>query len=184
MGYTSIDNVTFLRTLPSGKSFVVSYDGKEYVIPNFAVSDGSELWERSSEGETGTLAIEEKIAIEKGLIEGGGGTGIGIPLKRNRLPDPPGLMADKRLKAIETRLAACSASANGWRQNRLDPLYLSLRGTEEDTDGLLGSFESEIDALFAAHAPDDMTDLLYEVRVLREWVESALKTQQRRRRKT
>jgi hypothetical protein len=181
MSYVSIDNVTFLRTLPSGKSFAVSHDGQEYVIPKFAVSDGSELWERSSEGETGTLALTEKIAIEKGLIEGGGSTGIGIPLKRKRLPDPPGLMADKRLFAIETRLGMCSGTTHGWV---MDSGYLCL-GNEADHDTILaelntaGMGSSDMD--FIAHAPDDMADLVYEVKVLREWVASALKTQQRRK---
>lgn len=175
MGFVTIEDVTFLRALPSGKAFAVKHDGKEYVIPNFAVSDGSDLWERSSEGETGALALREDIAIEKGLIEGGGGTGIGIPLKRNRLPDPPGLMADERMKAIEARLKDRFEYPDGW----------AVEGNEvcRVSGHTIGFFDTEAAAVFAAHAPDDMADLLYEVKVLREWVASALKTQRRRRKK-
>ncbi len=187
MPHIDIENVTFIRKLPSGKSFLVSYQGAEYVIPNFAVGANSAIWSDSEEGDTDTLFIQEVIAYEKGIVDLGIAPlslGGGIPLKRNKLPDPPEMMHGLKLEAIESRLQLCSGEApGGWVDKEGGQIW---NGEGENVD-LLAMFDGSTamhDAFFCANAPADMRALLDEVKVLRAWVAKAQeKASARRKRK-
>jgi hypothetical protein len=176
MSYVTIPGVTFIKTLPSGKAFVVEHEDLEHVIPNFAVSDNSEIWKACSENDSGKLVITEKVAVEKGLIDPpSGNLGGGIPLKRHRLPDPPALMSDKRLKRLRES-AGCilwkGLDAMGPEVYRGDELVAIFEGPES----------TKMVNFFVTAGPD-MIELAQENERLREWVAKALKTQERRRRR-
>lgn len=174
MSTVTIEGVEFVKVLPSGKSFVVKHEGREYVIPNFAVHEDSEIY-KGTPHKSGTLVVSEKIAVEKGLADDeSGSTGIGIPLKRNRLPDPPEMMPVGRLKSIQDR-------AQG-----LQGTFMDAMGTEVyREDELVAIFEGPkagLEARFYAHAIHDTHELLAENIRLRNWVEKVMKQRRRRKR--
>jgi hypothetical protein len=181
MSYTTISKATFKKVLPSGKASVFVIDGDEVVIPHFAISDGSELHEGSSRGETDSLTIMDKIAIEKGLhpdyVEKGGGTGIGIPLKRNKLPERPELLEDEYLGRMKRDLKA----ADQWYlANDADPM---LAYPIDSPIALFEGPNADANVVFAAQAPAFVRDLLEENAKLRAWMEEATKKANARRKR-
>jgi hypothetical protein len=195
--FVTIENVTFRDVYPSGLAIKVEVDEKEYSIPNYAIDDDSEIWKESTPGEVGKLIITEEIAVDKGLVDPPTRSlGGGIPLKRHRLPDPPQLLSEKRLGTISARWDASSAHEYGWEavlpSSFEDITEIALRGSDNPGEiagltlknkTIVGMFERQEDALLAAHAPDDIRDLLDENVILREWIAKALKTQERRKRR-
>lgn len=182
MSYVTLNDVTFVDVLPSGKSFRARFQGQHVIIPYFALHDDSELWDESGPGDTGTIVIREDIAIEKGLIDAPTGSLGGIPLKRQRLPDPPKLMDEEILASIEARLNDCSGHPAGWIGSACGQGTMWVKDDTEDAPIALFEGETADDDLdFVAHAPDDIGALLAENKRLREWVAKALKTQERRR---
>ena len=180
--HVTVEGVEFVKVLPSGKAFIVKHEGRDIIVPMFAVSDNSEIWNSSLEGETGKLVIMEKIAADKGLIDPPSRSlGGGIPLKRNRLPDPPKPLPGKRLEAIQARWEASSAHELGWAA---DEGMVRLGSGNDRIIALFEGVSDEEDALFAAHAPTDINDLLNENAQLRAWVELATKRFNAKRRKT
>jgi len=184
MSYVTIVGVRFVRVITPDKSFVIQYGGREYVIPEFAVSDASEIHVNTDYPE-GDLILLERIAIEKGLVEDTGGTGVGIPLKRNRLPDPPELMSEERLSKIQARWEASSAHELGWEA---DGDTLAVRSEADPACCYyIAVFEGpfpERDVDFTAHAPDDINDLMNENRILRDWMAKAIEKSKARRKRS
>lgn len=170
--YVTLRDVTYCRPLPSGNSFEIEFEGRSYVIPSFAVGADSEIWVGCVNETTGALILFERIAKEKGLLGGPtGGTEIGIPLKRHRLPDPIDLIELERIKEIKAGLVRI-ADAGGSCQ----------RGTElvrPRSDELIAVFEEEADADFFAAAPGALLDLVEENLKLRIWVETVTKARHR-----
>lgn len=184
-GYVTFDS-TYYGVSDSGNAIRVQIGGDTHWIPNFAIHEDSEIYKGTSY-KTGTIHIREDIAEEKGLSEKSDrsrGTGVGIPLKRHRLPDPPGLMAESRLAEIEARLNDCSGHPAGWVGSACGQGTMWVKDNTEDCP--IALFEGETadgDLDFVVHAPADISDLLNEVATLRAWVKEALKTQERRVRK-
>jgi len=175
-GFTTFDDVTYHGTAESGKAIQVTVEGRMVWIPAFAIHDDSEIYVNSKHS-TGTLVIKTDIAEEKGLVDvSSKGTGVGIPLKRNRLPDPPDLMDDQSIDGIAGRLLASSASTMGWEVEE-DAVYLT--GAQKHCIAVFAGERTVRDATFTAHAPKDIHSLLGENARLRSWIDKALKTQQR-----
>jgi len=179
-GYETFFDAVYYGDAESGKAIRVGIEGNSYWIPNFAIHDASEI-QKDSKVKRGAIHIRTDIAEDKDIGGGGkstsGGTGVGIPLKRHRLPPEPDLMPQKRLEAIARRWDASSAHESGWVAR---DEFVNMRNGS--TVALFEGPFSERDAEFAAHAPDDINDLLNEVVLLREWVKTAIKTRQRRKR--
>ena len=180
--YVTIDDVTFIDLLPSGKAFSARYQDRGVVIPNFAVHDDSEIWKDSDCGDTGKLVIQEKIAVEKGLADPGTGSlGGGIPLKRNKRPDPLVLLPDQTIRAITDRLAATSGAIEGTGWDTAGEV-LRIKHTDDDAAIFDGDRRFH-DAQFCACAPDDIRALLKENQRLREWMALATKRFNARRKR-
>jgi len=181
MSFVTLNNVTYVKGLPSGKASVVEYGGKEYVIPHFAISDDSDINADSAKGDCETLILRDDIAMEKGMIEGGTGSTGGIPLKRNKLPPPPDLMATERRRGIHQRWAASSAADKGWAREGSEIYEAGPEALHKSM--FVGMFEKPLDAEFVAHAPDDIVELLIENKHLRAWMEEAKKKFNARRKR-
>lgn len=183
MDYITIEAVEKCDTYSSGKAFRVNHNGRSLTIPNFAVHADSEIWKGAANGEVGKLIISEYIATEKGLTDSASQSlGGGIPLKRHRLPAVPELMSAKQHFEIAARQFNSSASEEGWWLAPEGP-YLCCGPISDpeilaDLSDLAGK-----DVTFVVNAPADMIALLTENKRLREWVDKALKTQERRKRK-
>jgi len=185
MSYVTLESVRFDEKFPSGQAFKATCDdGFQYVIPDFAVHDDSEIWVGSEPGEEGKMIIREDIAVEKGIVDPPTRSlGGGLPMKRHRLPDPPALLPDGYIEDSNAWLEACSGHEEGWsREPGTAEVYL---GPVEKLHGdrCVAVFDDKKDAEFAARAPNIVRDLLKENARLREWVALAIKTQERRRRK-
>jgi hypothetical protein len=178
MPYCDVE-VTFIKSLPSGKAFVVEHEGEEVIVPDFAVHSDSEIHVNLVQRETGTLIIQERIAIEKGLA--GQKLGGGLPMKRNKMPELPELLSKTRLDSITARVRCTSAFQHGgWVQSE-DGDSVTYQDEDGDTH-YIGCFNEEADTDFAAQAPDDIQALLDENERLRAWMDLAVERFNARRR--
>lgn len=172
-GYKSFNSV-YYGVSTSGRAIRVGIDGESYWIPNFAIHEDSQI-RLGSHHKSGQILIREDIAEEKGVGElTTGGTGVGIPLKRHKLPEPPDLIPAPRIQEMLQRAEA----ASGWVVSSQEEL-LNKEGE------ILAIFAEEIDSRdmeFPVLASRFLLDLLDENNRLRQWVQDALKTRKRRTR--
>ena len=169
-------DVTYLDEHHSGDSFWVRHEGTKYNIPTWAVHDDSSIYYNCS-AKSGILIVQEKLAVDRGILDATAPTRLGIPLKRHRLPEKPEMMPEELLQRMQDALEA----ADPWvLANDPDPM---LAYPVDTPIALFEGTHAEANVVFAAQAPAFVRQLLEENQRLREWVAKALKTQERRRRR-
>jgi hypothetical protein len=147
-------------TTASKRMFNHGHDG--VYLPTSMIDEG-----RITIQDNGDVTMPLWLAESEGLVSGG--TRVGIPLKRQRMPDMPEMMSDDELDDIIERCP----TLDGWGRQG-DAIWWG-----EHLVAIAEHNSLQVDRFFE-HAPSDVLRLADENKRLRAWAAEAQKRAERK----